>query len=202
MKIRFPAPATIIACVALLAALAGTATAAGLITGAQVQNGSLSGLDLRNGSVGGVDVANGSLTTFDIRDHTLRAVDFAPGVLKAGAAGSAGPQGPPGPPGQLGPPGQQGQQGQQGSPGLAGLEIVTLESPDNSANTKQLNVSCPGSKKIVGGGANLFGAEGQVALDESNPGNATSWHAKGVEINATLSSWKLTAYAICANVAS
>jgi CARDB protein len=149
MKIRFPAPATIIACVALLAALAGTATAAGLITGAQVQNGSLSGLDLRNGSVGGVDVTNGSLTTFDIRDHTLRAVDFAPGVLKAGvgAPGSAGPQGPPGPPGQQGPPGQN---GQQGSPGLAGLEIVTLESPDNSANTKQLNVSCPGSKKLVG----------------------------------------------------
>ena len=201
MKIRFPAPATIIACVALLAALAGTATAAGLITGAQVQNGSLSGLDLRNGSVGGVDVTNGSLTTFDIRDHTLRAVDFAPGVLKAGvgAPGSAGPQGPPGPPGQQGPPGQN---GQQGSPGLAGLEIVTLESPDNSANTKQLNVSCPGSKKLIGGGANLFGAEGQVALDENNPGSATSWHAKGVEINATLSSWKLTAYAICANVAS
>jgi hypothetical protein len=201
MKIRFPAPATIIACVALVAALAGTATAAGLITGAQVQNGSLSGLDLRTGSVGGVDVTNGSLTTFDIHDHTLRAVDFAPGVLKAGAGapGSAGPQGPPGPPGRQGPPGQN---GQQGSPGLAGLEIVTLESPDSSANTKQLNVSCPGSKKVVGGGANLFGAEGDVALDENNPGNATSWHAKGVEINGTLNSWKLTAYAICANVAS
>jgi hypothetical protein len=201
MKIRFPAPATIIASVALIAALSGTAVASSLITGAQVQNGSLSGLDLRNGSVGGIDVVNGSLTTLDLRNHTVQAVDLAPSALKAiaGAPGAAGAQGPAGPPG---PPGAPGQVGQQGAPGLAGLEIVTLESVNTSANTKQLNVSCPGSKKVVGGGANLNGAEGDVALDESNPDGATGWHAKGVEINGTLNSWKLTAYAICANVAS
>jgi hypothetical protein len=79
---------------------------------------------------------------------------------------------------------------------------VTLESVNTSANTKQLNVSCPGSKKVVGGGANLNGAEADVAIDESNPGDATSWHAKGVEVNGTLNSWKLTVYAICANTGS
>jgi hypothetical protein len=191
MKIRFPAPATILASVALIVALSGTAVAATFITGAQVKDGTLSGLDVRNGS----------LSTLDIRDRTLRAIDFAPGVLKAGAgvSGPAGPQGPAGPPGQPGPAGQP---GAQGSPGLANVETVTLESVNSSANVKQLNVSCPGSKKVIAGGANLNGAEGDVALDENNPDSATAWHAKGVEITGTLNSWKLTVYAICASVNS
>jgi hypothetical protein len=208
MKVRLPKPATIIACVALLAALSGTAVAGSLITGAQVQNGSLTGLDLRNGTVNSADVRNNGLTTLDIRNGTLRAVDFAPGVLdsggvgSAGPAGTAGPPGPQGPAGPSGPPGAPGQAGQQGAPGLSGPEIVTVESPNTSAGTKQVEASCPGSKKVLGGGAQLYGAEGDVALDESYPDTATGWHAKGVEIVGTATSWKLIAYAICANVAS
>jgi hypothetical protein len=201
MKIRVPAPATIIACAALLAALAGTATAAGLITGAQVQNGSLGGLDLRNGSVGGIDVTNGSLTTVDVHDHTLRAIDFAPGVLKTGG-GVSGPVGPQGPPGPVGPQGPAGPAGPQGSPGLAAVEIVTAESPHSSANSKTLDIGCPGSKKLIGGGARLYNAGGDVALDESYPKDATTWRATGDEVNATVTSWWVIGYAICANVAS
>jgi hypothetical protein len=193
MKIRFPAPATIIASIALLAALSGVGYAA-----TALPRNSVGPVQLKPSSVNSFKVLNGSLTSLDVRNHTLRAIDFAPGVLTAGAGvpGPAGPQGP------AGAPGTPGQAGQQGAPGLAGLEIVTLESVNSSANTKQLNVSCPGSKKVVGGGANLNGAEGDVAVDESNPGDATSWHAKGVEVNGTLNSWKLTAYAICANTSS
>ncbi len=201
MRIRIPAPATIIACIALVAALSGTAAAAGLITGAQVANGTLSGLDLRNGTVSGLDVTNGSLTTLDVRDHTLRAVDFAPGVLGSGA-GIPGPAGPQGAPGPVGPQGAAGPAGPQGAPGMSGLEIVTVPSSVTSASPKSFDVPCPGSKKLIGGGAYLYGAEGDVALDESFPTSATAWHVKGVEISATAISWQLTGYAICAHTGS
>ena len=140
-----------IACIALVAALSVTAAAAGLITGVQVQNGSLSGLDLRNGSVSGLDVTNGSLTSLDVRDHTLRAVDFAPGVLGSGA-GIPGPAGPQGPAGPAGPQGAAGPAGPQGSPGVSGVQIVTADSADNSVPFKPVDVSCPGGKKVLGGG--------------------------------------------------
>jgi hypothetical protein len=198
MKIRIPAPATIIACVALVAALSGTAAAAGLITGVQVQNGSLSGLDLRNGSVSGLDVTNSSLTSLDIRDHTLRAADFAPGVLGSGA-GIPGPQGPAGP---AGPQGATGPAGPQGAAGVSGLQIVSADSANDSTAFKPIDVSCPGGKKLVGGGARLYGAAGSVALDESYPLDATTWHAYGAEIVATALSWHVSAFAICAHTGS
>jgi len=201
MRIRIPAPATIVVCIALVAALSGTAAAAGLITGAQVANGTLSGLDLRNGSVAGLDVTNGSLTSLDVRDHTLRAVDFAPGVLGSGA-GIPGPAGSQGPAGPAGPQGAAGPAGPQGSPGVSGVQIVSADSASDSTAFKPIDVSCPGGKKLLGGGARLYGATGDVALDESYPTDATTWHAYGSEIVATAVSWHVTAYAICANTGS
>ena len=201
MRIRIPAPATIIACVALVAALSGTAAAAGLITGAQVANGTLSGLDLRNGTVSGLDVTNGSLTSLDVRDHTLRAVDFAPGVLGSGA-GIPGPAGPQGPAGPAGPQGPAGPAGPQGSPGVSAVQIVTADSADNSVPFKPIDVTCPGGKKVLGGGARLFGAGGDVAIDESYPTDASTWHAVGYEVIGTALSWHISAYAICANTGS
>jgi hypothetical protein len=203
MKIRIPTPATIIASVALLVALSGSAVAASFITGSQVKDGTLSGLDLRNGSVGSLDVANNSLTSLDIRNHTLQKIDFAPGVLQAGANGApgpAGPQGPQGPAGPAGPQGPAGPAGPQGAPGLAGVEVVESTRADNSLGTKSLDVSCPGGKKLIGGGARIFGAGGDVALDESYPKDATHWSATAYEVNATLVNWHLIGFAICANV--
>jgi hypothetical protein len=201
MRIRIPAPATIIACVALVAALSGTAAAAGLITGAQVANGTLSGLDLRNGTVSGLDVTNGSLTSLDVRDHTLRAADFAPGVLGSGA-GIPGPVGPQGPAGPAGSQGAAGPAGPQGAPGVSGLEIVSVSSPYDTTSPKDFDVPCPGSKKLIGGGAYLYGAEGDVALDESYPASATAWHVKGVEVSVTGLNWRVLGYAICAHTGS
>ena len=141
MKVRIPSPAMIVATLALMFALGGTAVASGLITGAQIQNNTVSSLDLTNNGVKSIDVQNNSLTTFDVLNGTLRAADFAPGVLpKSGPAGPAGPAG------------AQGLAGPQGAPGLAGLEIVTADSINNSDNVKQTEVSCPAGKQVVGGG--------------------------------------------------
>jgi hypothetical protein len=205
MKIRIPAPATIIASIALLAALSGTAVAGGLITGAQIKDNTVSSLDLTNGNVKSIDVLNNSLTSLDVRNGTLRPVDFAPGVLKGAGAGPAGAQGPAGPqgaPGPAGPQGPAGPAGPQGGPGLSGVEIVSGQTANNSGSPKSLNVSCPGAKKLIGGGARLVGQGGAVALDESYPSNTTVWSAYAYEIVPTGGNWRIDGYAICANVAS
>ena len=211
MKIRIPAPSTIIASIALFAALSGTAVAGGLITGAQIKNNTVSGLDLTNGTVKSIDVGNNSLTSLDIRNHSLRAIDFAPAVLKqvaaghngsAGPAGAAGPVGPKGAQGPAGPKGDQGPTGPQGAPGLAGAEIVTAESPTSSSSSRQVDVTCPAGKTVVGGGAQIYSASGKAALDESYPSNGTTWRATAYEVVSTTSNWHLSAFAICATVAS
>jgi hypothetical protein len=174
MKIRIPSPALIVATLALVIALSGTAVASGLITGAQIKNNSVSSIDLKNNSIQSLDVKNG----------TLKAVDFAQGVLTSGAPGAPGPAGP------------------QGAPGLAGVEIVMADGPNDSSVSKQTEASCPAGKQLIGGGAHIFNAATDVALDESYPASDTKWRATAYEINATAVNWHLQAYAICATVAA
>jgi hypothetical protein len=81
LHFRRPSPAMLVALAALFIALGGTASAALVITGANVRNGSLSGRDIKNGTIKGADVRNNSLTAKDIR-----------GRLR-GPAGPAGPAG-------------------------------------------------------------------------------------------------------------
>jgi hypothetical protein len=105
---RRPRPAMVVAFVALLAALSGTAIALpgrntvdsgdlrrgavkaadlarNAVTGAKTRNSSISGPDIRNGGVGGADVANDALTGTDINESSLGAV---PNATNAGRAGS------------------------------------------------------------------------------------------------------------------
>ena len=53
---RRPAPATVIACLALFVALGGTSFAAFVVTGKNVKNGSLTGKDVKDNSLGSADV--------------------------------------------------------------------------------------------------------------------------------------------------
>ncbi len=180
MKVRMPSPAMIVATLALVLALSGTAVASGLITGAQIKNNTVSSVDVKNNSIQSVDVKNNSVTTADVKNGTLLAADFAPGVLQAGAPGPAGPQ---------------------GAPGLAGVEIVMADGLNDSSLSKQTEASCPAGKQLIGGGAHLVNAGSDVALDESYPASATKWRATAYEINPTAVNWHLQAYAICATVA-
>jgi hypothetical protein len=183
MKIRFPSPAMIVAIVALVCATTGSAVAGALITGAQIKNGTITGLDVRKETLTSAHVKNGS----------LRPVDFKGGKL---------PAGPQGPMGAQGAKGDQGPQGAQGVPGLAALQIVGVESPSSSSSSRNVTVTCPAGKQLVGGGAEVIGASGDVALDESYPNTQTTWIARAYEVNATADNWSLAAYAICAQVAS
>ena len=83
MKLKLPSPALVLSFVALFAAFAGGALAAGKITGSQIKNGSLTGADIRNDSLSGADIK---------------------GQVKGdeGPRGSMGPAGPRGPAGGTG----------------------------------------------------------------------------------------------------
>jgi hypothetical protein len=100
-KLRI-SPAVVVAVVALMAALGGTAVAGSLITGKQIASDSITSRHVRNGS--------------------LKYADLAPSMRSAMQKPEAeqGPQGPAGPRGQQGQQGQQGQSGPQGPAGQDG----------------------------------------------------------------------------------
>ena len=113
----------------------------------------------------------------------LRAVDFAPGQLQPGPAGPAGLLPAPLVRREL--------------TGLAGVEIVTAVSVRDSDPTHAVTATCPAGKTVIGGGAHIFDASGDAALDESYPPRPR-WHARAYEINATAANWHIAAFAICA----
>lgn len=95
-------PATAVAVAATVAITGVTsATAASLVTGAQIKNGTVTGLDLKNGSVSGLDVRNASVTGTDVKNRSLTTADLSAGTIAAlkGAPGPQGAQGPKGDPG-------------------------------------------------------------------------------------------------------
>lgn len=67
MKKLKVSPALVVAVIALVVACAGSATAASLITGAQIKNGTVTGADVRNKSLTGKDVKPRSLVARHLR---------------------------------------------------------------------------------------------------------------------------------------
>jgi len=149
---------------------------------------------------------------------------------QVGPPGPAGPQGVPGPQGLTGPAGPQGltgPAGPPGAPGASGVEIVTAVGAytDNSdivrhpevsvvAAYKTATATCPQGKRVIGGGGQVIEVSAPtlepdvlhpdairiVHLGASYPSGNGAWT---VEAGATGGiAWQLTAYAICATVAS
>ena len=180
MKIRTLTPATVIASLALLFSLTGTAVAGALITGASV----------KNHSIAGIDIAYGSLTTKHVKDGSLLPKDFKAGSLLTGPQGLQGPAGPPGPPGA---------QGNAGQNGVSGFEVVYENSLNNSDTQKSVLATCPAGKKVVAGGGYAWGGTfpDQVAIVASFP-TGSHWRVVAHELDAYAGAWFLRAYAICA----
>ena len=102
-------PAMVVAMIALLVALGGTAGAATvLITGAQIKNGTIGLADLSPAA-----------------KSSLRGQSGPTGPQgSAGPQGNAGPQGAQGSQGERGPQGSPGSKGEQGAPGPASLDAL------------------------------------------------------------------------------
>lgn len=72
-------PALLLAIAVVVVSIAGSASAAKLITGKQIKNGSIASIDVRNANLTGVDVKDGSLTRADLRAASRTSVVSAPG---------------------------------------------------------------------------------------------------------------------------
>ena len=90
-----PTPAMMVACIALLVALAGTSVAAVTVV-------------LPRNSVGPLQLRANSVSTFKVQNRSLRSIDFALGQIPTGPRGASGPAGVPGPVGPTGPAGATG----------------------------------------------------------------------------------------------
>jgi hypothetical protein len=89
-KLRFPSPAMVVACIALLIALAGTSYAA---------------IRLPANSVGPKQLKRNAVISAKVRDHSLLAADFKPNQLPRGPQGFKGEKGEKGDMGAPGAPG-------------------------------------------------------------------------------------------------
>ena len=83
----------IIAIIALIVAVSGSAIAATMINGSNIKNGTITGAKLKTNSVTGAKVKNGSLSAADLSVAARSALN--------GQAGAKGPVGPVGPAGVL-----------------------------------------------------------------------------------------------------
>jgi hypothetical protein len=86
------------------------------------------------------------------------------------------------------------------APPVPGLERIVAQSATNSTN-KAVTATCPAGKRVLGAGGDIVGAPGQVEMDDIVPtAGLTSVRVFGIEDqNGASASWRVTAYAICAN---
>lgn len=102
----------------------------------------------------------------------------------------------------------QGQPGVAGKDGVSGYETVYKVTPTNSDPDKNEFVSCPVGKKVVGGGAGVYGpwvGDAQLIVDgvgivQDHPFNEDGWGARAEEFVPTGQDWYLFVKAICADV--
>jgi hypothetical protein len=136
--------ANVMATIAVVLALGGTATAAGtLITGKNVKNDSISGTDIKNRTLGGTDV----------KDRSLLAKDFKTGQLPAGARGATGPAGARGP---------------AGTTGLRGpSDVWHTSNIDYAPNIKTVTLSLPAGNYVVHGKMGAF--NGAAVTETEDP---------------------------------
>ena len=120
----------VVAVIALVVAMSGSAVAASLITSKQIKDGTIQTKDLSK---------------------------KARSALKGGARGPAGPEGVQGPQGSKGDPGTAGPAGTAGAPGKDGLiASATVQhksfAPLADGATGTQTVTCPAGQKAIGGG--------------------------------------------------
>ncbi len=106
-----PTPATVLATIALLVALAGTGYAA---------------TSLPANSVGNSQLQPNAVTSSKVKDRSLLKADFAFGQIPSGPRGPRGPRGPAGSPGPPGAAGAKGTTGPAGPSGTAATKWVLV----------------------------------------------------------------------------
>lgn len=179
---------TVVAYLALFAALGGSAYAAVTVTGKNIKDGTVTGKDVKNRSLGASDLRRSVVSSL------------------AGQRGPAGPAGPQGEPGQKGEPGERGpigETGLQGPSGVSGYEIKVsggVSVPKGQIIGDQVN--CTSGKSVLGGGVANYPSAAPARVVSTAPGGAngdrTGWSAQVYNNgDQTFSSYT---WAVCAYV--
>ncbi|MFI5394183.1 MAG: hypothetical protein ACHQ9S_01505 [Candidatus Binatia bacterium] len=99
-------------------------------------------------------------------------------------------------------------QGPPGPPGMNNVERVEFSSAKNTEMRKNAFAKCPEGTHVVGGGAQVFISGqgmvvGPIALKKSFPSeHMDGWAATAEAMAQTEESWFVSAYALCAKMAS
>ena len=153
-----PSPAMVVAVIALIVALSGSAVAATLITrSSQIKNGIITSADLKDG---------GAVDTRDMTPSARRSL--------AGPRGASGPQGERGP---LGPPGPAGATGATGARGPTGTVDTSGFFSKTESDDRFINTGEAASNTTAVGGlsarAVLFGTSGFNLINDGQGLNNT-----------------------------
>ena len=191
--IRRPSAAGIIAVLALVLAMGGTATAAKLISGKDIRNGSVTGKDLKGKSIGKGKVKLDTLGGAQIDESLLGKVPAAAAADSAATATTAATAASADDAAKLG--------GVPAAAVVRNVEYVTGSAIGNDTS-KQAFAQCPAGKKVIGGAAAVNGlSTTDVFLQRSQIANSQSqWFAQARVHGAGHPGWTVSATAICANV--
>ena len=189
--LKRPSAAGIVAVLALVLAMGGTATAAKLITGKDVANKSLTGKDVKGKSLGGGKLKLDALGGAQIDEAQLgkvpaaAAADTATTATTAASADDAAKLG-----------------GVPAGAVVRNVEYVVGSTIGNDSS-KQAFAQCPAGKKVIGGTAAINGGNtADVFLQRSQAANGNSqWFAQARVAGAGHPNWTVVTTAICAQIA-
>lgn len=169
----------LVAIVAIIVALSSTATAAIMITGANIKDGSITGKDIKKNSLTSKHIKNGSLTVRDLKASAVAQLKGATG--QPGPVGSAGATGP------------AGAAGPEGINGVSGLELIAGPDKVVAAGASTISATaCTSPKRLLSANAYWLSSNNPVQL-VMTPNSATAYAT-----NSTSQSDTLKVQVICA----
>jgi len=199
-----PSPALVIACLALFAALTGSAFAAGVgkntVRSPQIVDGTIRTIDLRDNAVAAGKIAPNAVDTTEIAENGVESSDVAPDSLTAQDLGAASVTSSEVADqsltaNDLGPDSVGSSELQAGSvraSELGGIIQVSNSTPIAAGANGSVSVNCPDGTVVISGGAQPanFGVEMTSTLRSGN-----GWLYQAKNNNGAASS--LTVFAYC-----
>lgn len=139
----------------------------------------IDGSQIKNRSVSGGKLIKNSVRAAEIRENGLRVSE----AVRADSAGNADALG--------------------GTGALAfprNVEVVTAASPLGSQARRDVAATCPGTKLVIAGGAEVQATNEPIAISKTVPtGDGKSWVGQAFETTSTGADWILRVSAVCAD---